>query len=266
MKKKSGIRIFFLTLFILVAAYLFWGPLFPWNPLKIGFEKIESSKATVYITEYDGESIVYRINELLLEVEDFHGIKFQDKFKIIILGKESNMKRFLPWLSGTGYSVKLGFLNVIYIGSTARNSPYGIEVYLKHEISHLLIHQNALSSENNFEIQKQGWLAEGVATYFGGPHFYAKEEFVRLWTDKGLTFNNLYEENPLAMNKSFVLKYTFYRFFIEFLIDTYGLGNFQSYLKKYIETPKIYKHLFADVYDAELNEILAKFSSYMNQK
>ena len=64
------------------------------------------------------------------------------------------MKRFLPWMRGSGYSVKLGSVNVIYIGANARNSQHGIGVFLKHEISHLLIHQNTSSGGNNLEILK----------------------------------------------------------------------------------------------------------------
>ncbi|MCD4735986.1 MAG: hypothetical protein K8R53_08085, partial [Bacteroidales bacterium] len=169
MRIKSNKKYFILIFILLVVLYLFWGPLFPWSPLKLGFKKIESSKATVYITDFNDESVVCNLDEILQEEEKFHGLKFRERFKIIILGKESNMKRYLPWLKGSGYSVKLGFLNVIYIGAIARNSQYGIEIFLKHEISHLLIHQNTSSSADNMEIVKQGWLAEGVATHFGGP-------------------------------------------------------------------------------------------------
>jgi hypothetical protein len=258
-------KIIFFSLFLLVVLYLFWGPLFPWNPLKFGFQKIESSKATVYITEFNGENVVYKLDEILQEEEEFHGIEFNEKFRIIILGKESNMKRYLPWLGGSGYSVKLGSLNVIYIGANARNSPYGIGVFLKHEISHLLIHQNARSGSNNMEILKQGWLSEGVATYFGGPHYYEKNQFIELWTKKGLTFDNLYEENPLEMDGSiFILKYTYYRFFVEFLIETYGIEKLQAYLKSYIINPKSYKIIFPEIYDEELIEILRKYNAYMN--
>ena len=265
MKIKSRRKFFFLTFLLLVVLYLLWGPLFPWNPLKFGFKKIESPKATVYITDFNGENVVYKLDEILQEGEKFHGMGFKEKFKIIILGKESNMKRYLPWMKGSGYSVKLGFLNVIYIGANARNSQYGIGVFLKHEISHLLIHQNTSSSGNNLEILKQGWLAEGVATYFGGPHYYEKNEFIELWTENGLTFDNLYEENPLEMDRSiFRLKYTYYRFFIEFLIETYGIEKFQAYLKSYINNPKSYKIIFPEVYNEELNEILRKYNAYMN--
>ena len=267
MKTKFKKRYLFLLLLLLLVLYLFWGPLFPWSPVKPGFEKIESLRATVYITERDGGSAVYGIDGIIQEAEEFHDLKFKKKFTVVILGKKSNMKRFLPWMRGNGYSVKLGYANLIYIGAYARTSPYGIRVFLKHEISHLLLHQNMASSMDNLRTLDQGWLSEGVATYFGGPYYYEKSEFVDRWKRNNLAFDSLYEENPLKMGRStFGLKYTYYRFFVQFLIDTYGLGKFQLYLKEYMRDPLNYKLLFSKVYDEDLDEILKKFDSYMNQK
>ena len=98
MKIKSIKKFFFFTFLLLVVLYLFWGPLFPWNPLKPGFEKIKLSKATLYITKFNGENVVCNLDEILQEEEEFHGIGFKEKFKIIILGKENNMKRFQAYL------------------------------------------------------------------------------------------------------------------------------------------------------------------------
>ena len=67
------------------------------------------------------------------------------------------------------------------------------------------------------------------------------------------------DQNTLEMDRSlFRLKYTYYRFFIEFLIETYGIEKFQAYLKSYIKTPKSYKAIFPEIYDEQLNEILRK--------
>ncbi len=220
----------------------------------------------MYITERNGDSTVYGIDRIIQEAEEFHDLKFKKKFTVVILGKKSNMKRFLPWLRGTGYSVKLGYANLIYIGANARTSLYGIRVFLKHEISHLLLHQNMVSGMDNLKVRDQGWLSEGVATYFGGPHNYEKSEFVECWKRNNLTFDSLYEENPLKMGRSTIgLKYTYYRFFVQFLIDTYGLEKLQFYLKEYTRDALNYKILFSKVYGEDLDEILKKFDSYMNQ-
>jgi len=265
MKLRTAAKYFLPLLLLLFIFYLFWGPLFPWSPVKPGYKKIRSSGATLFIRDYKDEDVVYRLDEILLEEEAFHALKFHKKFRVVVLGRESNMKRYLPWIKSSGYSVKLGSVNVIYIGPTARKSPYGIEVFLKHEISHLLIHQNTPSGRNNMEILRQGWLAEGIATYYGGPHYYDKVEFGALWKNKGMAFDNLYMENPHEMDRNIIwLKYTYYRFFIEFLVDTYGIIDLQDYLKSYMEEPERYELIFSEIYHEDLDQILQKFRTYMN--
>ena len=83
----------------------------------------------------------------------------------------------------------------------------------------------------------------------------------------GLAFDSLHEQNPLKMDKSmFALQYTYYRFFVQFLIDEYGQEKFQAYLKEYLRAPLDYKQLFPKVFGNDLDVILEKFDSYMRQE
>ena len=208
--------------------------------------------------------MVYRLNEILLEEEKFHGLKYVDDFKIIILKKESNMKRYLPWLKGDGYSVSLNLVNLIYIGPEAKKSPNGIEPYLKHELSHLLIGQNTTFNKA-MKIHNQGWFAEGIAEYFSGRSFYSKNEFLRICKISNFHFACLHEKNPLKMSiEEMMIKYTYYRFFIDFLVGNYDLNKFQQYLKEYIKDPDRYKRLFIEVYANDLDTILNEFNSSLN--
>jgi len=254
-----------LLLLVIIVSYLFWGPLFPWNPIKIRYKKINTSKATLYIKNItEKDSVVFNIDRILQEEENFHGLKYVDDFKIIILDKNSNMKRYLPWLKGSGYSVSLSIVDLIYIGPTARKHPDGIERYLRHELSHLLIAQNTTFNKA-LEIHEQGWFAEGIAEYFSGHSFYNKEEFIILYRRNHLNFASLFEKNPLKMSiNELKLRYTYYRFFIEYLVDNFGIKKLQEYLKKYIKNPQVYKELFIEVYSNDLEMILARFSSSLN--
>jgi len=255
-----------LLAFVTILFYLFWGPLFPWSPIKRGYKKINSSKATIYFSDLsERDSVVYRIDEIILEEEKFHDLKYVDDFKIIILNNESNMKRYLPWLKGSGYSVSLSLANVIYIGPTARKSQAGIEPYLKHELSHLLIGQNT-SFKKGLKILEQGWFGEGIAEYFSGHNFYSKDEFLQLSRINNLKLSSLHEKNPHKMSpKELLLKYSYYRFFMEFIIENFGIKKLQDYLKKYIDNPEDYKKLFVEVYATDLDQILNKFNSSLNK-
>jgi hypothetical protein len=268
MRKKIKPRyLVVLLIFVIIISYLFWGPLFPWNPVKLGYKKIKSSKAVIYINEMtERDSVVYLIDELILEEEKFHDLKYVADFKIIILDKDSNMKRYVPWLKGAGFSVSLSLANLIYIGPTARKSPSGIEPYLKHELSHLLIDQNT-SFKKTLKIHEQGWFIEGIAEYFSGHSFYSKSEFLEICKMNNLHFTSLYKKNPLKMSlKEVRFKYTFYRFFIEFVVENYGLKKLQEYLKKYIKNPGDYKELFVEVYSNDLTKLLDKFNTSLNRR
>ncbi len=253
-----------LTIFLL---YLFWGPLFPWSPLKIGYEKFGNSKVTVYIHDTEPkDSVVKKIYTIIETTEMFHGLKFKDKFTIIVTGRNSDMRRFIPWQGGSGYSVSLEMMKVIYIGPNARMSPYGIETFIKHELSHQLIYQNTSTNEKKFIMQGQSWFVEGIAIYYGGPFYYSKKEVFRQCTDLYDDFSSLYEGNIMKAPKNEIrFRYAYYGYFIGFLIDNYGHGKLIKYLRNYIESPVDYKHLFAKVYQKNIEELLKEFRIYMQR-
>jgi len=248
-----------------IVSYLFWGPLFPWNPIKIGYIKIPASKATVYVNELtDKDSVFYHINEIIQEEEKFHGLEYVDQFKIVVLSRESNNKRYLPWLNGSGYSVSLSALNLIYIGSNARKSPIGIEPHLKHELSHLLIDQNT-SFKKAMKIHKQAWFVEGIAEYLSGHSFYSKNELKKLVTMSQVSWIRFTEKSPQNMSwQELQLKYSYYKYFIEFLVETQGISKLQEYIKLYIHDPDSYNELFMKVYSMGLDEILKVYYSKLS--
>ena len=245
--------------------YLFWGPLFPWSPIKPGFQKIPSSKSNVIIQNMTlSDSIVYHIDDILEEEEIFHQLNYADRVTIIIVDPNTNMKRFAPWLRGSGYSVSLSLLNLIYIGPIARQSSQGIRTYLKHELSHMLMDQNT-SFKKALKMHEQGWLLEGIAQYFSGHHFYSRSKFIEICKSNQISFDSLREQNPLEMSfPNLKLNYTYYQLFVEYLVFQYGLESLQEYIKLYIEDPEKYRTMFETVYDSELNNILAAFKTSLS--
>lgn len=253
-KKKYLILLLVLAIILL---YLFWGPLFPWSPIKIGYTKISSSKVTIYVDDItENDSVVYRIQEILDKIEEFHGLHYVNNFRIVVLGAESNNKRYLPWLNGSGYSVSLSPLNLIYIGANARKSPFGIEPHLKHELSHLLIDQNT-SFSKAMMIHKQVWLVEGIAEYFSNHSFKSKSDLINLVKQDYVQLPTIKEKSPQNMSwEELQLEYSYYNYFIEFLVESHGLERLQEFIKMYINEPENYRELFVKVYSIDLNEIL----------
>ncbi|MBC8374483.1 MAG: hypothetical protein H8E26_00475 [FCB group bacterium] len=262
-KKKVTYIVALFSLGLLI--YLFWGPLFPWSPIKPGFQKIPSSKANVYIQNMTlSDSIVYQIDQILKDEEIFHQLNYKDRVTVIIVDPKTSMKRFAPWLQGSGYSVSLSMLNLIYIGPRARQSSFGIKTYLKHELSHMLMDQNT-SFRKALKMHEQGWLLEGVAQHFSGHHFYSRSEFIALCKTNQISFSSLNEQNPLDMSfPNLKLNYTYYQLFVDFLVGEYGLDALQNYIKQYIEEPDSYEQIFVNIYDNDLEMILHAFKTSLN--
>jgi len=258
-KKKY---IIFLAGLLFFMFYLFWGPLFPWSPIKIGYKKINTPIATIYISNItEGDSAIYKISDIIREDEKFHDLHFLKKIKIVFLNKDSHNKRYIPWLKGSGYSVSLSPLNLIYIGQNARKSPSEIESYLKHELSHMLIDQNT-TFKKAMKIHQQAWLVEGIAEYFSGHIYYSKNKLNQFINIDNAHPPNLIEKSPQEMSwQELQLNYSYYKYFIEFLIEKYSLKKMQKYLKHYAKNPAAYREIFTDVYSVELNNVLNDFNS-----
>ena len=83
--------------------------------------------------------------------------------------------------------------------------------------------------------------------------------------EKGLQFSSLNETNIMDVPIGDLrFRYAYYRYFIQFLVDNYGLEKLQQYIKKYMNDPKDYKIIFIEVYQNDLSTILDKFYSYLN--
>ena len=127
----------------------------------------------------------------------------------------------------------------------------------------MLVAQNT-TFDKGLKIHEQGWFIEGMAEYISGHSFYNKTEFMELCKRGNFMLNGLYEKNPLNMSfKELKFNYSYYRFFIEFLVNTYGLSKIQDYLRKYIDRPEDYKTIFVEVYAVNLPELLYKFKTEM---
>lgn len=66
---KKRLFLIFAAVFILI--YLFWGPLFAWSPVKIGYKKVGTDRYTLFIKEKI--PTVDRLDTILKAEEGWHG-------------------------------------------------------------------------------------------------------------------------------------------------------------------------------------------------
>lgn len=241
-------------LFIALLIAFFFGPLIPFSPAKIGYDSVESKKAVVYIRDKSLLKPFYANTDTIMsDIENLYGLKYTNPIQIFVTLDYEELGKYIPWLDYKGLGgVALQVGDVIYINTKKiAERQYSEEEFVRHELVHSLISQHA-SLMDNLEIDRQVWLSEGIATYFGGPNYLTKEEFLHILGEKKPDFFNLNPDEPK-------FNYTLYRYFIQYLMDTFGKEKFQTFLKAYIEDPREYRKLFSDMYGISFEDALKGF-------
>lgn len=239
---------------------LFWGRLFPWSPLKIGYRPIQTAKATVILpntVQFPKE--LQNINQLFSQVEQFHQLRFTKRVAIIL---PKNFSQFIKFTGQTGVACSLQTGTVIYLSPKIIDEKRDMAVILKHELSHIILYQHT-SFFKSTKIPR--WLNEGVAIYSGNPHdYYEGEDFSKLAVGRKYFFDILNPDQavkkiPRKYRNKFI--YAEYRGFIEYLVNQHGIEKLRKYLKEVINQPKMEKELFKQIYQVEFSNMVLDFKA-----
>ncbi|MDD5065456.1 MAG: hypothetical protein PHF84_00270 [bacterium] len=264
MKKRTIVLL--LVPFLLIIFLFLYGPLLPWSPLRPGYHQIRSRKAVVFIRDKNKLDPVYHtIDRIMAEAEKLYGLKYRKPVKVFVAlddkGRFSEMGRIMLWMRNYGMGGRaLETGDVVYIDQprivrSGRKEPQ----YIRHELCHSLVQQNT-GILKSMRITGQHWVSEGTACYFGGPYYMTRNEFVREWKKKKFTYqeNNrdIYSNlDPMAPG----FNYTLYRYFIQYLVETYGPEKFRVFLSRYIKDPRHDRSVFQGIFRIKLPEALALF-------
>ncbi len=250
---------------ILLILALLWGPLFPWGP-KLGYVKENHNKVVLIAKDKSDFASISNIDQIIKDEEDFHGLAYKHKVKIIFVENRREWKRFMPYLTFSTGGATLQAGNTIYINKTKideHNS--NMDGYIKHELSHEILYQNC-GFLKAYTMFRQLWLEEGIATYHGGPHdYYAnKEEFLKIFKDKNLKPS----DNPLLLfdnlkEQGGKFSYTVYRYFFEYLSDNYGSDRLHSFILKYSKNPKYFEQDFEKNFGISIPQATKQFNIEM---
>ena len=242
--------------------YLGFGPLFAWNPVHPFYSVTETAKAVVMIRDPSRLDPCFKdIDRIMAKAEQFCNLRFHQKVKVIVCLNEFEKRRLVPWMKmPAGVSLQIGDVVYLYPPKILEHG-YPVAQYLRHELNHSLIYQNA-HIWNSFQMSRQAWVVEGAAEVFGGPYYYTKPEFTKLFQQHHLIFqenrNHLY---PNLDPQDPKFNYSLYRFFVAYLIESYGLPAFQNFLHQYLAAPAEVQALFQQTFHLPLSEALAHFSA-----
>lgn len=268
MTRKKKIRILIIgllvTIFSVLAYELLWGKLFSFSPIIIGFTKYELPHSSIYVQNGGDVSSLTRIDTLIPLVEDFHELKFSSKPKIFIfrdsigfIRHSLSKARFCVYPNGR-----------LFISPWAlkedKEDKISLEIYVRHELSHSLIDQNA-GLINAFRYPQ--WLMEGIAVYSTnqmGTSFYPDKEETYGYMYQGnflqpLDFKTKNEDKTkLNVEYRITFMYSEFACIVDYLIETYGKEKLLIFMKKLLiesDNDKVFK----EVYNIEFSLVIQNF-------
>jgi len=237
-----------------LAMYSFlFGKLFPYSPLIIGFSRHDLEHIVVYVqhgTEYSG---LKEIDVLIPKVEAFHELTFRKKPRLFIFKDDAGYRqrsisksRFCAFFNG----------DVVISPWALREAEKGeisLEIYLRHELSHSLLHQHAGVLR---AYRYPAWLLEGIAVYstgqMGTSWYPSKEETYEKIRNGNFmppeVFKSRKEDRiPLDVTYRATFIYSEFACMVDYLIETYGKDRFLSYMKELLRNgdhDRVFKKMF----------------------
>lgn len=260
-KRKLFVSLAVVLFFLLLMAFPF-GPLLPWSPLKPGYNSVSYAHADVYFNKNEAEPDDYQqVDKMIAEAEEFHGLKFHRRVKVIACKNWGDCQRSWFWMNVKSLGgVTLGTGDAIYLTPKLKEKNFSIAEFLRHELSHAIISQNT-TIRNSLKMTDQAWFSEGIAVWFGKQTSYFSEaEFL----GKAKTSDLTKVIDPAQMDRSSPdwsarFAYPAQRYFLEYLKQTYGADRFQSFLVAYIHNPDAYQKLFNETFQQSLPDAVRQF-------
>ena len=257
----GGLFIFVLFIFFY---FLLFGNLFPFSPVRIGFTKYELTNTIIYVQNGSNFNKFDGIDTLTNFVENFHNLKFKSKPKIYLfnddesyLHRTTTKARFCAYPNGS-------LVVSPWAQREAEEGKLSLEIYLKHELSHILLYQN-MNFLNIFTYPD--WLMEGIAVYSTnqmGTSFYP---------DKNETYNYIRQGNflppfdyktknedkiKLDVKYRIAFMYSEFACIVDYLVSTYGNDKFLFYMKSLLQNSD-HDEVFRQVYGKNFENAILDF-------
>jgi hypothetical protein len=216
--------------------------LLPWAP---GFDRVESARAVVFhhTERRDAASGVAQIIDgLIAQVESFHGLTFRMRPEVFIMSSDAEYRR----LSGGSARVRaLPVRGRVFISpramSQSEREEIHLDTYLRHELSHSLLHQHLGWSGM---LGLPPWFEEGLATLsadqLGVDGYFDRHQVVAWWRAGRVVPPSQYQSHwndtdatmSLPDSERFLFLYSQYAMLVEDLISKGGRPRFQSLLER----------------------------------
>lgn len=231
---------------VLVAVLVFqagWGRLMPFLPWAPGFQRIEQSQAVV-LHHPDARGGALRvasvIDDLVVQVEIFHGLTFLLRPEVVVTGSEAEYRRLC---GGSARFRAMPVRGRIFVSpralSQGERGEIHVDTYLRHELSHALVFQHLGWSGM---LGLPPWFEEGVATLssdqMGVDGYFDREQVIAWWrlgrAVPPSQYQSRWEDSDATMvlpeGDRFHFLFSQYALLVDDLIARGGKPKFQSLL------------------------------------
>lgn len=274
MVKKKKIKLLILGILILTTGSLayefFFGKLFVFSPVTIGFTEHELNNTIIYTEKGSDYKDFLRIDSLTPAVEKFHELKFKKKPEIYIFNdsvtfvrRSFSKARFSAYPTGR-------LLVSPWAIKEDKEGKISLEIYIRHELSHVLLMQY-MSFFRYYHYPE--WLMEGVAVYSThqmGTSFYPGKEETYHDIAMGnflppMDFKtNREEKTRLNVKNPIAFQYSEFACIVDYLVITYGKEKLLIFMKKLFENSDN-NVAFQETYSIEFSKMIQDFKNYIKE-
>jgi hypothetical protein len=237
-------------LFLLLAAAvvavlpaLAYGPLIPWSPIHPGYQELKLSRARVLYPANSALPEAYRnADTWIREAERFYDVQAGKRINIVLVGSWSDFRRFAPWTSSEylgGTSLVTG--DAIYITPRVNALKLDHTEFLRHEIAHSVLAQNAPAVSTYWAVQHLSWFSDGLAVWFGGYRTFGTQAGYFERARSGAIASDIVQSQRVPDLR---YGYVTWRNFIDYLDQTHGHASFLAFVHAANRDPKNVERLF----------------------
>ncbi len=260
------------TLLLAVTALAMWslgyGPLLPWSPVRPGYNELRGKRVCIVYPENASLPDALRNPDALLdEAERFHRLSAPDYVTAVLLPDWPTAHRVLPRLARRGIgAITLATGRTIYVLPTIAERQLDPVEFVRHELSHAVLHQNQtlLDATRIVEVQ---WLAEGIAVWFGNQRAYVSEvEFLNRVRTQDL---EAYVDPALRerLGKPFDMRfgYVCWRHFNEYLAAL-DEERYWRFVHAVVKQPRAWRALFQEHFQQSLQQAVNAFAQQVRKE
>jgi len=261
MRRAQRILLLLLTTLVLAAlSALAYGPLIPWSPIHPGYQELTLSRSRVLYPVNSTLPEAYRnADTWIREAERFYDVTAAKRVNIVLVHNWSDFRRFAPWT----YSEILGGASLvtgdaIYITPRVNTLKLDHAEFLRHEIAHSVLAQNAPAFSTYWAVQHLSWFSDGLAVWFGGYRTFGTQAGYFARARSGAVASDIVQSQRVPDLR---YGYVAWRNFMDYLDQTHGHATFLAFVHDANRDPRNVETLFRTHLGRSIREASSAFEA-----